>query len=45
MTDAVLVVEAIGVGFVRGRLLEDDDEDLREPPPTGTLRRVPPRVQ
>lgn len=32
-------------GVVRERLLEVEDEFLREPPPTGTLRRVPPTVQ
>lgn len=28
-----------------GFLEEEEEEGLREPPPTGTLRRTPPRVQ
>lgn len=31
---------------IRARLVEDlEEDDFREPPPTGTFRRVPPRVQ
>lgn len=32
-------------GMLRRRLEEDEAVDLREPPPMGTLRRVPPWVQ